>query len=60
MATFDVPDQRQNFIVEAFQAKAAIGSSLTVVDTPGIVKGSHQVYRALISLKMHHVEYYFS
>lgn len=43
MATIDVPDQRLQFIHEAFLSRAAAGSTLTLVDTAGLVDGSHQV-----------------
>ncbi len=43
----DVSDSRQAFIQEAFEADSVIGSSLGVVDTAGIVDGSHKVDSAL-------------
>jgi hypothetical protein len=42
MACMDTPDARMAFIQEAFLAPSAVGCSLAVIDTAGIVPDSHK------------------
>lgn len=43
MACINLPDSRMAFIQTAFLASTAIGCSLAVIDTAGIVQNSHMV-----------------
>ena len=54
MATTDLPDARQAFIQQAFASQSAVGCSLTVIDTAGIVQGSHQVSPSALSYSLSH------
>lgn len=50
----EIADSRQDFIKAAFQASSVVGSSLTVVDTAGLVRGSYEVIAsARVKIPLH-------